>query len=109
MKRTGSVEVNGRLFDRYENPGVCAECPCRCDCTKGKHRGVFRDRNEEVGERMREKLGKKRAHAAESPFGNAEGDLKFRGVMRRGVAKVRMEVALLFMLHNMLKMAAARA
>jgi len=60
-------------------------------------------------ERIREKLGKKRAHAAESPFGNAKGDLKFRGVMRRGVAKVRMEVARLFMLHNVLKMAAARA
>jgi hypothetical protein len=38
-----------------------------------------------------------------------KGNLKFRGVMRRGVAKVRMEVALLFMLHNMLKMAAASA
>ena len=66
---------------------------------------------------MREKLSKKRAqrryhkraHAAESPFGQVKGNLKFRGVMRRGVAKVRMEVALLFMLHNMLKMAAARA
>ena len=76
---------------------------------------MFRDRNEEVRERMRAKLGRKRsrrrynkrAHAAESPYGNLKCNLKFRGVMRRGIEKVRMEVALLFMLHNMMKMARA--
>jgi IS5 family transposase len=77
---------------------------------------IFRDRHEEVRDRMREKLRKKRAqrrynkraHAAESPFGQVKGNLKFRALMRRGVEKVKMEVALLFMLHNMMRMAAAR-
>ena len=49
----------------------------------------------------------KRAHAAESPFGNVKGNLKFRAVMRRGQEKVHMEAALLFMLHNMLKLTVA--
>jgi transposase len=117
LEKTGSVQANGRLYDRYENAKVCAKCSSRSACTKGKHRMIFRDRNEEVRDRMREKLSKKRAqrrynkraHAAESPFGQVKGNLKFRALMRRGVAKVRMELALLFMLHNMLKMAAARA
>jgi hypothetical protein len=50
----------------------------------------------------------KRAHAAESPYGNVKWNLKFRAVMRRGREKVLMEVALLFMPHNMLKVAVAR-
>jgi IS5 family transposase len=79
------------------------------------HRRVFRDRNEEVRDRMRTKLEKKRsqgrynkrAHASESPFGNFKWNLKFYAVMRRGIGKVRMEAALLFMLHNFMKMAPA--
>ena len=48
---------------------------------------------------------KKRAHAAESPYGHAKRNLKFIYVMRRGIKKVRMELALLFMLHNIMKVA----
>jgi Transposase and inactivated derivatives len=115
LSNTGSVEINGRIHDRYENPSACARCAYRNRCTKGTHRRVFRDRNEEVRERMRTKLDKKRsqgrynkrAHTAESPFGNLKWNLKFRAVMRRGIRKVRMEAALLFMLHNFMKMAPA--
>jgi hypothetical protein len=67
-----------------------------------------------VQERMRERLGKEenrarynmRGHAAESAFGNAKRNLKFTFVMRRGREKVMMEMALLFMLHNMMKVSA---
>ena len=115
LRKSGTVEVNGRLYDRYENAGACPGCPHRGKCTRGSHRRVFRDQNEEVRERMRGKLeGKrahrrynKRAHAAESPYGNVKWNLKFRAVMRRGREKVRMEAALLFMLHNMLKLTVA--
>jgi transposase len=117
LRKTGSVEVNGRLYDRYENAKGCKGCPHRSRCTRGTHRRVFRDQNEEVRERMREKLqGKgsqrrynKRAHAAESPYGNVKLNLRFRAVMRRGRAKVLMEAALLFMLHNILKLGVAGA
>ena len=117
LRKTGTVEVHGRLCDRYENARTCTGCPHRSRCTRGSHRRVFRDQNEEVCQRMREKLqGKrahrrycKRAHAAESPFGNLKSNLKFRAVMRRGREKVLMEVALLFMLHDILKLGAVEA
>ena len=71
-------------------------------------RNIYRDQNEEVKERMREKFEieenkefyKKRAHASESPYGHIKHNLKFRILMRRGISKVRMEMALLGMLHN---------
>lgn len=117
LRNTGTVEINGRLYDRYENAKACFGCPHRARCTRGSHRRVFRDQNEEVRERMRAKLqGKrayrrytKRAHAAESPYGNVKWNLKFRAVMRRGREKVLMEAALLFMLHNILKLGVVEA
>jgi len=45
----------------------------------------------------------KRGHAAESPYGQLKRNLKFLWLMRRGVEEVRMEMAPLFMLHNILK------
>ena len=115
MRNKGSFEIEGRLYNHYENPSACARCANRSKCTKGPYRRVYRDQNEAVRERMRTKLDKKRsqgrynkrAHSAESPFGNLKWNLKFRAVMRRGIAKVRMEAALLFMLHNFMKMAPA--
>ena len=82
-------------------------------CTKGSYRKVTRDDNEEIRERMRQRLGKKRgraryaqrAHTAESPFGQVKRNLKFRQLMRRGREKVSMEVGLLFMLHIIFKLA----
>jgi len=78
-------------------------------------RGVEKGREaeeREALERMRERLAKEenraqfrlRAHAAESPYGNAKRNLKFVYVLRRGIEKVRMEMALLFMLHNGMKL-----
>ena len=115
LTNAGSVEIRGRVYDRYENPSACARCAFLNKCTKGMRRQIFRDRNEAVRQRMRTKLEKKRsrgrynkrAHTAESPFGNLKWNLKFRAVMRRGTGKVRMEAALLFMLHNFMKMATA--
>ena len=117
LRKTGTVKVHDRLRDRYENAQACAGCSHRASCARGSHRRVFRDQNEKVRQRMREKLqGKrahqrynKRAHAAESPYGNVKWNLKFRAVMRRGQEKVLMEVALLFMLHDILKLGVAEA
>jgi ABC-2 type transport system ATP-binding protein/transposase len=115
LEKVGQAEINGRMHDRYENRKACEACPLREQCTKSKFRSITRDRNEEVRERMREKLTKnkgrerykKRAHAAESIYGQVKGNLKFRQFMRRGREKVRMEAGLLFMLHDMMKLAAA--
>lgn len=115
LKKLDSVEMNGRIYNRYENREACAVCPVRGHCTKGAYRRILRDQNEELREEMRARLAHKRArkrynlraHTAESPFGNIKANLKFRAVMRRGHEKVRMEAALLFMLHNGMRMARA--
>ena len=114
LGKVGEVLINGRKHFRYSNTEARRGCEFRGPCTKGSQRIILRDQNEEVQERMRERLGKEenrarynmRGHAAESPFGNAKRNLKFTFVMRRGREKVMMEMALLFMLHNMMKISA---
>jgi transposase len=111
LGKADSIVQNGRIYDRYTNKQACAVCPMKERCTKGRCRVISRDRNEQVKERMREELEKSdnkkiyalRAHTAESPFGQIKHNLKFRIFMRRGREKVAMEVALLFMLHNIMK------
>jgi hypothetical protein len=114
LKKTGEFTIKGRLYHRYGNVSACRACEYREKCTSGKFRSIHRDfRNEAVQARMREKLEleenrakyNRRAHAAESPYGHAKRNLKFTHVMRRGIKKVRMEMALLFMLHNIMKVA----
>lgn len=75
---------------------------------------LIRDENEAVRERMREKLQQEvnqeiyqlRAHTAEAPYGCIKRNWKFTHVLRRGIAKVAAEVALVFSLHNILKLGA---
>ena len=114
LEKVGEVLINGRMHFRYANAQGCAGCEFRARCTKGSQRMILRDHNEQVQERMRERLSKEenrarynlRGHTAESPFGNAKRNRKFTFVMRRGREKVMMEMALLFMLHNMMKISA---
>jgi transposase len=112
LEKTGSFQMaNGKRYNKYENPAACTGCPQREKCTKGNHRTVSRDVDEEVKERMREKfedeanqeLYKKRAHSAESPFGQIKHNLKYRIFQRRTAGKIMLECAMLFMLHNILK------
>ncbi len=113
LGKIGEATIKGRRYDRYGNASACRQCEFREKCTRGKFRRIYRDQNEVVQERMRARLELeenrsryiKRAHAAESPYGHAKRNLKFTHVMRRGLEKVRMEMALLFMLHNIMKVA----
>jgi transposase len=113
LSKIGEVTIKGRGYRRYANASACKECEFRDKCTTGKFRSIYRDQNEEVQERMRAKLEleenremyNKRAHSAESPYGHAKWNLKFTHVMRRGIEKVRMEMALLFTLHNIMRVA----
>jgi len=110
----GTVTVNGRASRRYANPSACRQCQQVKNCTKGKHRVLIRDEHEALRERMREKLQQEvnqqiyrlRSHTAEAPYGCIKRNWKFTHVLRRGIAKVAMEVALLFSLHNILKLGA---
>jgi transposase len=113
LEKSGEATINGRRYDKYTNTAACAGCAYKTECTKMGARIIYRDQNEEVKERMREKfegeenkeLYKKRAHAAEAPYGHIKHNLKFKILMRRGITKVRMEMALLGILHNGLKLA----
>jgi len=106
--------VDGRVKTVYSNDSVCNVCEVKNLCTKSENIGrkIIRDVNEEIKEEMRKKLnseeGKedygKRAHSAESPYGNMKHNLKFRNFMRRGISNVTMECALIYMLHNIMKL-----
>ena len=106
------VRMNGRTYALYENPKACGMCKHRNECTKGKNRKILRDSREDLKENMRNKLKKKknktrykrRAHAAESPYGHIKQNLKFRNTYRRGIEKIRMEFSLIGILYNGLKL-----
>jgi transposase len=113
LEKNGEVKINGRRYEKYTNKEACAGCAYKPECTKIQARIIYRDQNEEVKERMRGKfedeknkeLYKKRAHAAETPYGHMKHNLKFKILMRRGIEKVKMEMALVGILHNGLKLA----
>ncbi len=104
-------DMDGRLRYRYENVYECARCSHFASCCKGERKSISRDHKEGLKETMRENLEKeenkelykKRAHSAECPTGHIKHNLKFKTVMRRGIEKIKMEVSLLFTLHNILK------
>lgn len=113
LELESKVEIGGRVKEKYSGAGVCKSCVNRENCTKAEVRIIMRDSNEEVKDRMREKLSDeknkelygRRAHASEAPNGIIKQNWKVINVMRRGRAKVMMEFALIFMLHNILKLA----
>jgi transposase len=115
LEKTGEVKLSGREYNQYKNADACAVCEVREKCTKGKYRIISRDKEEHLKEEMREELSKKRnqklynqrGHMTESPYGQIKHNLKYRIFMRRGFGKIKMEIALLFMLHNMLKIGQA--
>lgn len=112
QKITGS---DGRGKKVYSNFAACKKCLKFINaCTRNKqgYRTITRDEKEDLKDKMRKKLNskcgkniyKKRSHVSESPYGNIKSNKKFKEFMRRGIDKVEMECALLFMLHNIMKL-----
>ena len=56
-----------------------------------------------IRKKKNKKKYNKRAHSAESPYGDIKHNKKYRIFMRRGLKKVKTEVSLVFMLHNIKK------
>jgi transposase len=117
LRRVGGYTIiNGRPYLRYANLQGCRHCACRAECTPAPRRMIYRDQAEGLKEQMRHRLSLKRnkriynrrAHAAESPYGQAKRNLKFVCCMRRGIENVKMEMALVFMLHNMMRLNASQ-
>jgi transposase len=115
LKRVGRYTINGRPYLRYANPQACRQCTCKLECTPAPQRMIYRDQSEGLKEQMRHRLSLKRnqalynrrAHPAESPYGHAKRNLRFICCMRRGIENVKMEMALVFMLHNMMRLRAS--
>jgi transposase len=115
LKRVGRYTISGRPYVRYANLQACRQCACRPECTPAPQRMIYRDQSEGLKEQMRHRLSLKRnqatynrrAHAAESPYGHAKRNLRFICCMRRGIENVKMEMALVFMLHNLMRLRAS--
>ena len=81
----GTVEMDGRTKEKYSGEKVCSDCENKEQCTKADVRIIMRDSNEEVKDRMREKLSKEenkelydqRAHPCESPYGIVKYNWKY--------------------------------
>lgn len=113
LEKESTFQQNGRTKYQYGNANACQNCPFKIECTTGVKRTITRDANEKIKEDMRQELAKDenkelyklRAHAAESPFGNIKHNLKYRILLRRGRDRVKIEIGLLCILHNILKIA----
>jgi transposase len=112
LSKTGeSTARDGRLKYSFSNKSACMDCPACKECTKSDYRRVSRDHNAVVAEKMRELFSieknqetyRKRAHASESPHGQIKHNLNFRILHRRGKVKATMEMSLLLILHNIMK------
>lgn len=108
----GEAILNGRRVKRYQAYSVCNGCAQRGLCAKGNCRTIYRDEKETYREAMQARMSKEenqstyslRAHASEAPYGCIKRNWKVINFMRRGVTKVKMECALAFSLHNLLKL-----
>jgi transposase len=111
LEPSGRVTQNGRTYIRYMNRAACGGCKAKGQCTKSAQRIIMRDQNEKLKEKMRKDLSgkrnreiyKQRSHCVESIYGQVKHNLNFRILKRRGHDKVEMEIAMIFMLHNILK------
>jgi hypothetical protein len=105
-------EANNGNAKRYANPEACRQCPNHIQCTKSHCRVIIRDNREYLKENMRQKLSQSenqklynlRAHVAESPFGCIKWNWKIIALLRRGAEKVQADAALIFSVHNILKL-----
>jgi transposase len=101
---------HGRLRDLervdYGNPKACRACPLRAQCTTDA-RSVFRLENEDVLDRMAERLKARpgildrRRKVVEHPFGSIKQWMYQGAFLMRGLANVRAEFSLTALAYNL--------
>ena len=101
---------HGRLRDLertdYGNPKACRDCPLRARCTNDA-RSVFRLENEDVLDRMAERLKARpaildrRREVVEHPFGSIKQWMYQGAFLMRGLANVRAEFSLTALAYNL--------
>lgn len=106
---------NGIKYSTYRAKGVdCRKCRFFGECTSSKTgRTIWFSENQHLIDAMRLKLAsnegrkiyRKRKFTVEPVFGNIAFNLGIRGFMLRGLRKVRGEVSLICIVHNLIKIA----
>lgn len=98
---------NSKQYRVYENFAACHKCPKRLECTKSRHRQVFRlpyqGTLDIVDERTQNNkaLYRKRQQIVEHPFGTIKAVWGFKQFLCRGKEKVTAETALAYLAYNL--------
>jgi transposase len=104
--------TNRRTYECYD----CAACPLKSQCTKAKGNRKIRisfrllkyrqQARENLTGEEGERLRSARSTEVETVFGHLKHNLGFRRVHLRGLEKVKTELGILSIAHNMMKLAA---
>jgi IS5 family transposase len=91
----------------YGNRRACRECTLRARCTNAEYRAVSRLENEDVLDRMAERLTARpelidvRRETVEHPFGTIKQWMNMGAFLTRGLEKVRGEFSLTALVYNL--------
>jgi len=94
-------------FDRYRHRSACFTCPLRPRCTPTKRRIIKRWENEDVLDRMQDRLDRMpeamgvRRQTVEHPFGTLKAWMGATHFLTRTLDKVRTEMSLHVLAYNM--------
>jgi transposase len=97
-------------FDRYRHLSACFTCPLKSRCTPTKRRIIKRWVNEEVLDRMQDRLDRMpeamgvRRQTVEHPFGTLKAWMGATHFLTRTLDKVRTEMSLLVLAYNIKRM-----
>jgi hypothetical protein len=97
-------------FDRYRHLSACFTCPLRPRCTPTKLRRIKRWENEDVLDRMQDRLDRMpeamgvRRQTVEHPFGTLKAWMGATHFLTRTLDKVRTEMSLHVLAYNLKRM-----
>src|SRR3954452_71868 len=97
-------------FDRYRHLSACFTCPLRLQCTPTKRRIIKRWENEDVLDRMQDRLDRMpeamgaRQQTVEHPFGTLKAWMGPTHFLTRTLDKVRTEMSLHVLAYNLKRM-----
>ena len=111
------TNTNGYIRkSRVYKSADCSNCPLHTKCKKGEHRTLtvsplYHKQKMKVRKNLESsdgvKLRKRRAHEVETVFGHLKYNMNYQRIRLRSKAKATIEVALLFMSHNLIKVSRA--
>lgn len=107
LRRRGTSKIRGISKGNYGNVTACRDCPLRPRCTKAAYRSLSRYDNEEVLERMAERLrahpelAAQRRELVEHPFGSIKHWMNQSAFLMRRLDNVRGEFSLSALAYNL--------